>query len=136
MPTQVTANSHPNDKHKRWEESKKDLFLENLNQNKMNEILNILNDITQPSKDSINAIMTKIEGIFKTTHNNTFSKQKFIHHINKTRTNSKPWFNNKCQQAQQKYHLARDCLKLTEHIKIKENFWPAAKLTNEKSIKV
>ena len=72
MPTQVTANSHPNDKHKRWEESKKDLFLENLNQNKMNEILNTLNDITQPSKDSINAIMTKIEGIFKTTHNNTF----------------------------------------------------------------
>ena len=47
MPTQVTANSHPNDKHKRWEESKKDLFLENLNQNKMNDILNTLNDITQ-----------------------------------------------------------------------------------------
>ena len=48
--------------------AKKKLFLENLDQNKVNEILNTLHDITQPSKDSINAIMTKIEGIFATTH--------------------------------------------------------------------
>ena len=112
IPTRGTTSSHPNDKYKRWEESKKDLFLENLDQNKVNEILNTLNDITQPSKDSINAIMTKIEGIFKTTRNNTFSKQKVIHHNNKTSTNSKPWFNNKCQQAQQKYHLARRMFKI------------------------
>ena len=92
--------------------AKKDLFLENLDQNKVNEILNTLNDITQPSKDSINAIMTKIEGIFKTTRNNTFSKQKVIHHNNKTSTNSKPWFNNKCRQAQQKYHLVRRMFKI------------------------
>ena len=78
----------------------------------MNEIQNTLNDITQPSKDSIIAIMTKIEGIFKTTRNNTFTKQKVVRHNNKTRTNSKPWFSNKCRQAQQKCHLARRMFKI------------------------
>ena len=46
IPTRGTPSSHPTDKYKRWEESKKDLFLENLDQNKVNEILNTLNDIT------------------------------------------------------------------------------------------
>ena len=56
--------------------------------------------------------MTKIEGIFKTTRNNKFSKQKVIHPNNKTSANSKSWFNNKCRQAQQKYHLARRMFKI------------------------
>ena len=83
------------------------LFFENLNQNKVNKILNTLNDITQPNKASINAIMFETEDLFTTTCNNTFSKQKFSHYNEQTSTNSKPWFNNKFRQTQQKYHLAR-----------------------------
>ena len=64
------------------------LLLENLNQNKVNEILKTLNDITQPNKDSINAIMFEVEDLFKTTCNNTFSKQKFSHYNDKTSINS------------------------------------------------
>ena len=117
IPTQGTTSSHPNDKYKRWEESKKDL-----NQNKVNEFQNTLNDITQPSKDSIIAIMTKIEGMFKTTRNNTFSKQKVVRHNNKTSTNSKPWFSNKCRQAQQKCHLAWRMFKINRtHQNHREN---------------
>ena len=73
----------------------------------MDEILNTLNGMTQPTKDDINAIMSEIEGIFKTTRNNTFAKQKKQHFNDKTSTNSKPWFNNHCRQARKKYHLAR-----------------------------
>ena len=75
MPTQPKMSSCQETKHKRWEENKKDLFFENLNQNKVDEILNTLNDMTQPNKDDINAIMSKIEDIFKTTSNNTFAKR-------------------------------------------------------------
>ena len=42
-------------------------FFENLNQNKVDEILNTLNGMTQPTKDDIKAIMSEIEDIFKTT---------------------------------------------------------------------
>ena len=40
------------------------IFLKNLNQNKVGEILNTLNDITQPNKDDINANMFEIEDIY------------------------------------------------------------------------
>ena len=63
--------------------------------------------MAQRNTDDINAIMSEIEDIFKTTHNYAFSKQK-VHHFNdKTSTNSKPWFNNHCRQARKKYNLAR-----------------------------
>ena len=51
MPTQPKTSSCPEAKHKHLEENKKHLFFENLNQNKVNEILYTLNDMTQPNKD-------------------------------------------------------------------------------------
>ena len=106
-PTQPKMSSCPETKHKRWEENKKHLFFENLNQNKGDEILKTLNGMTQPTKDFINASMSEIEDIFKTTRKNTFAKQKDQHFNDKTSINSKPWFNNHCPQARKKYHLAR-----------------------------
>ena len=102
IPTQATASSRST-----LGRNKIILFLENLNQSKVNEILNTLNDKTQPNKASINAIMFEIEDLFTTTCNNAFSKQKVSHYNDKTSINSKPWFNNKFRQPQQKYHLAR-----------------------------
>ena len=64
-----------------------------LNHNKVDKILNLLNYMTQPNEDDINVIMSEIEDIFKTTSNNTFTKQKDQHFNDKTSTNSKPWFN-------------------------------------------
>ena len=67
MPTQPKMSSCPETKHKRCEENKKHLCFENLNQNKVDEILNTLNGMTQPTKDDINALMSEFEDIFKTT---------------------------------------------------------------------
>ena len=80
MPTQPKMSSWPETKFKRWEENKKHLFFENQNLNKVDEILNTLNDMTKANKDDINAIMSEIEDIFKATRNNTFAWQKDKHY--------------------------------------------------------
>lgn len=95
------------DEHKRWEEPKKQLFVENLDQDKIQDVLNKLNNITQPNKESINDIMSDIEVIFNTTRNNTFTKYVSTDNSIKTKSHEKRWFNNTCRLARKKYHLAR-----------------------------
>ena len=59
---------------KRWEEPEKQLFVETLDHSKIQEVMNKLNNTTQQNKENINNIMSDIEDIFKTTRNNTFTK--------------------------------------------------------------
>ena len=70
------------------------VFMFSLNQNKVDKILNSLNDMTQPNEDDINVIMSEIRDIFKTTRINAFDEQKSQNFNDKPSTNSKLWFNN------------------------------------------
>ena len=64
--------------HKRWEEPKRNLFIQNLDPVKIQEISAKLSTITQPNEARINEVMSDIEIIFKMSKHNrsTFAKKK------------------------------------------------------------
>ena len=62
--------------HKRWEEPKRNLFIQNLDPVKIQEVSDKLSAITQPNEASINEVMSDIEIILKMSKLNTFAKKK------------------------------------------------------------
>lgn len=90
-----------------WEESKSNVYVENLDRSKLQEVEDKLDSITSPDKDTVNDIMRDIEDIFIKAKNKTFSKYIVNENQSHPKNQNKKWFNNDCRHARQKFHLAR-----------------------------
>ena len=95
----------------KWNESKKQTFLSNIDKNKIQAINNQLRDLHQSNNlntDDINQICTEIGSIFvsaaETTSGTSSASHKYISDTNK---DSNPWFGYTCKNARRKYHIAR-----------------------------
>ena len=101
-----------------WNDDKGDKFGQNLNMQKINEILSNLSDMTakknEISESSINEAVSSIGNLFLDGAKNVFGVKKKKKNENK----NKPWFNFNCKMARNEYHRVR---KLYNRNKTQEN---------------
>jgi predicted peroxiredoxin len=93
-----------------WDEQKTDQFNLNLNYEKITEVKNYLDTLSQDpqiTQDKIDKCVQDIELIFTKNCQKTFGfKKQNYKEIDKIRE-KKPWFNQACKKMRNKYHVAR-----------------------------
>ncbi|MEW8546901.1 MAG: reverse transcriptase family protein, partial [Candidatus Thiodiazotropha sp.] len=93
-------------KHKRWEPSKRESFINNIIKNKINE-LNLMLENSRDcllDKSIIDDFASKIKDIFHQSAKKSFKSYTFL---SKKVKHSKPWFGLQCQKNRKKYQTAR-----------------------------
>ena len=92
-----------------WIDEKGDNYRENLNKEKINEILSTILNMTTHKNDinesSINEIVSTIEKLFLDNAKNVFGVKKNKNNIQENK--HKPWFNLNCKTARNEYHRVR-----------------------------
>ena len=90
----------------KWQDSKKADFINNIDQAKLEEIRNNLqNAVNQQSvnMELINYIASEMSSLFLSSASNCFKKS----NISNAKKNDKPWFGYKCRNSRRKYLSAR-----------------------------
>lgn len=92
---------------KLWDETKKDLFVENINLQDIDDISSKLDSFRAQdcTAQDINTIISRIENIFVSNAKNTFGVKKNFRQINNHR--HKQWFTFECKTARNRYHSTR-----------------------------
>ena len=104
---------------KSWEEHKKDLFVENIDKTKVQDLINKLNAVTIINKCEINSFMQEIENIFEHSKTMTFTSFTVKSPTSVTDSKDKAWFSHDCRSARKKYHLAK---RMYKYNKTQENY--------------
>ena len=112
----------------RWQDNnKKDDFLFNIDQNKLSEIQNLVQNMHNNHVDleNINSICNEIGQVFKDSADQSFPTLKTA--SSRKKTNSKGWFGYQCENARRKYHKARNSNKKHPTSSNKSNLKNASK---------
>ena len=94
---------------KLWDDQKRELFIENLNNDEVARISSNLDSVSSQDNinlDDINAIVNHIENLFTSNSKATFGVKK-QRKTKTNKTNNKPWFNFECHRARNEYHKIR-----------------------------
>ena len=94
------------DKHKKWEQSKKAEFVNNVNRQKVNELNVQLKTLkrSQCTKIQLKNIVTCVKNLFVNSAKISFEGRPIV---SKKIKHSMPWFGLQCRKAQRKYYLAK-----------------------------
>ncbi|MEW8546895.1 MAG: reverse transcriptase family protein [Candidatus Thiodiazotropha sp.] len=102
----IVPNSNASPKVRLWDDSRSNLYAENLCQDTLNNITQRVNSmsIRSVTGQEINAIASQIENLFSLTAKQTFGvkTQTYTDH-----STNKKWFNKECRSARNKYHYIR-----------------------------
>ena len=98
--------SEVQDKHKKWEQSKKAEFVNNVNRQKVNELNVQLKTLkrSQCTKIQLENIVTCVKKLFVNSAKISFKGRPVV---SKKIKHSMPWFGLQCRKAQRKYYLAK-----------------------------
>ena len=90
---------------KPWEPSKKDTFIANLDESKINEVESYLDDLSENDDldQNLNAIVKNLNDIFSKAHEKSFKKIQ----INKKIVKKKAWYDQELNTAKKIFRNAR-----------------------------
>ena len=108
-PIPKITHARSNCPHKRWDESKKDIFIQNINRQEVNDLTSSIQTIQNKNENisinDIDSILNRIAGCFKAAADSTFSTQQKV--LFKRKDNDQIWFGNDCNQARNEYNKAK-----------------------------
>ena len=108
----------------RREETKIEKFLENIDDTKINTLLNSISTLeskTNINQSEINNVANSIANIFKESAKTSFGSYKISQHINSNNTELPTWFGNKCKKARKQFHRAKYQYKIRKNETNREN---------------
>ena len=110
------------EKIKFWDGEKAGLFINNLEEHQLGDILNFINDIQTKqtiSQTDVDHTARSVAGRFQINSYNTFGTVnfKFNEHFNKLPN----WFNGKCKAARKRFHNANCLYKLRQSFENKQS---------------
>ena len=102
----ISHNAPVASAHKKWEQNKKDSFINNIDTNMVNELNLILENSQNCSlnENQIDFFAQSVKNIFHKSVKSSFKKYTFV---SKKVKNPKPWFGLQCQKARKRFHAAR-----------------------------
>lgn len=110
---------------KQWNASKKDDFINNINSNKIEDILRELTSLeneNDTSIDALNHVVSSIGQVFLDSAIKTNGCESRLNNSDKkTNNKSRCWFNAECKTARRNFHTARFMFKLKKNDANKEN---------------
>ena len=104
---------------KSWEESKKHLFFENVDQSKIQELIDRIDNVTTVQRNDVNDFMNEIENIFENAKNASFASVEINGTYAGSISKDKLWFSSDCRSARKKYHLAK---RIYKYNRTQENY--------------
>ena len=107
MQTALSANVTVNKKTHKWNESKKNNFIQNINITDVDKIKHTLEHINIDTVDKvqINTVMNAISNTLLQSADKTFGRTSNV--PNNGKRNNRPWFGYRCNTARRHYHYAK-----------------------------
>ena len=114
-----------------WDDEKSELFVQNINNADVNDILrtvSVLETLDNVSCDEIDTVVDKICTVFENSCKRSFCNTHNINTHYKTTTRNPKWFNTECKNARKSFHKAKYCYKLRKSEQNKLNLKQTGKL--------